>query len=352
MSYLPELRNSLVRAAERRHRTAAEGAPPPGERRSHPRSWLGLRAVPAILAGAVALGIAAFALVALGHGRAPSRTPPAHPLILGPSTAPPLPHLPPADFWLIIEAQMKAARHPDCPRNVSSAPAISYGSPSRKLLSLLGALRRPPIPADSAARALVERSLAAGAGEGPGLEVYIRYIRLARVLNGVSYFIVPAGDVIQFGPSSARCDAAQATALRQLVHGRPKLARALPLQAEYLRWQRYQATHTEGVFVVEMSAAGHDFSGNLTTADIEAGAVSGPSSETSGYIFYSVVPDGVAAITMRFPRDHERSFSPVTAAVGGNVYVLTPPPRAFYPSQIIWRGADGRVIRTFQAAYP
>ncbi len=151
MSCLPELRTSLVRAAERR--IAAPARLPVKRRRLQPRRLT--LALPTVMAIVVALGVAGIALV-LAHGRAPTN--PAagpKPSIANPGPASSLPFIPARDQKLIDLAQRKtAARDHACSASVRGRPVISQGSPSQEMLSLLGVLRHRPSAADAQARAV------------------------------------------------------------------------------------------------------------------------------------------------------------------------------------------------------
>src|ERR1039458_9869824 len=65
------------------------------------------------------------------------------------------------------------------------------GAPSQSLLSILGVLRRPATPAD-ALPASVKAFLTKPILNPLGREVFVNYIRRARVISGTAYYVMPA----------------------------------------------------------------------------------------------------------------------------------------------------------------
>jgi hypothetical protein len=355
MSYLPELRSSLVRAAERkrqpvtdeRGRTIASVMAP---RRPRLPFGASLRALPTALAVLVAVAIAGLALSVLGHGPPPA-TGPFSTNVPNPGPAPPSrPDIPLRDLELIYSAQGNAiAADHACSPFDRSVPVMSQGSPSRELLSLLGILRRPPRAADAYARSVFATVTK------PTREVYRRYARRARTFSRARFFIVPAGRVDWFRAVPARCIAEERAALQELLrqYGAAPGVQTLQLQAQYLEWQRYHGAHPQGGVCLGaespmVGAAGPAGTVDCTYAvgDIEQGVASGgPLDSTRGQLFYGVVPDGVATVRVRFSTVNGRRFRPTTAMVVGNVWVIAAPRGAHSPSAWIWRDATGRVLR-------
>lgn len=347
MSYLPELRSSLLQAAERRRRIggpgrSADSVLPDGRRRFQPPRFA--LAMPTVMAIAVALAVAGIALV-FGHGRAP--TPPAggpKPTIPNPGPPPTLRSIPPRDMKLIELAQRKTTAHDHaCSPSSHSLPVKSQGSPSGRLLSLLGVLRRPASAADAYARAVFAMS------PGEIREVFIRYARPVRVLHRARFFIVPAGDVTGFRVVPARCVAEERSALQRILRHTSVASHAhtVGLQAQYLAWQRYRAAHPEGVCLAAFSAAvggggGGSVDCRYTVGDIERGSAQ----FSLGQLLYGVVPDAVATVTVRFSTVNGRRSRPTTATVVRNVWVIARPRRTSYPSAWIWRDAAGRIVKT------
>src|SRR5665213_1883430 len=83
--------------------------------------------------------------------------------------------------------------HPERPRPAAAGRSLSScasssgtalsGAPSKSLLSILGVLRRPATAADSAS---------AVSARGQVQDVFVNYIRRARVVDGSPYYIYPA----------------------------------------------------------------------------------------------------------------------------------------------------------------
>jgi hypothetical protein len=224
--------------------------------------------------------------------------------------------------------------------------------PPQSLLSILGVLRRPQTGQDRVGQQLWERPVPAparrsgirrGVGIGEvltnnGLDprtqvahsvgfVYSDYVRRARVLNGVSYYLIP------------------------IVAG-------------------VDLKHPEGCVHPYVGLAfasnrpGHGGSGSCcsNTPQILAGrgggVISGGSNEASTESL--VVPDKVASATLEFSSPPNQgdlggrssassTTATVTARPVGNVIVLTLPGGRYSerPKTTIWRSATGAVIKTF-----
>jgi hypothetical protein len=201
-------------------------------------------------------------------------------------------------------------------RHESAGCAAVYGrgldgKPEPSLLSILGVLRRPATPVDS---------LPAGVG-GIG-DVFVRYVRRTRVLDGSSYYLYPALQGCR--PGHQAIDTA--TTHVDLGHG----------------------------------ILGGVGSGDTSTRQIETGqaASTGPPGSDTSATITMIVPDGVASVTLRYPAGRASGYSPrisppftVTTAVVGNEVVVTVPRSAgggpIWKPTMIWRGARGRIRRVF-----
>ncbi len=179
------------------------------------------------------------------------------------------------------------------------------------------------------------------------------------MLYGARFYIVPAGEVTGFRAVPTRCMAEERAALERIGHqwihpgtGTAIHAPTVQLQAQYLEWQRYRGAHAEGIclgaFSPVINGASHASEDcRYTVGDIERGSAStGGTDSTRGQLFYGVVPDGVALVTMRFSPLKGKRFPPTTAIVVRNIWALVPPPRAYFPSAWIWRDAAGHVLKT------
>jgi hypothetical protein len=338
MSYLPELRASLVRAAaaeSARHRTAA---PPPRRRRL---GWLG----PAIAAG-VTVAVVAVALVLIGHTRH-AASPTGH---AGPAakavvpTAPQQPNLSSAQWSLIERARNAATRSDPACWPYRKLPAELQGPPSRALTSILGVLRRPATPVDALPDDLLSHGVPAG--------IYVNSIRRALDENGVALYIVPTAG-LAFRTVPVRCAAKEHAALVHEARGlaRRQVRADLAMQRSYLIWQQYLARHPGAVCVATVSfqRVGRTLGGGsvecgATAAQIEQGTQVGGETSAHETVLSGIVPDGVAMVTLEF----RRPPGAARARVLNNGYVVELPRTSAEPSQILWLSAAGRVIKTIR----
>jgi hypothetical protein len=330
MSYLPELRASLVRAAAR------EAAPP--TRRRPGFAWL----APALATG-VALAVVAVAIVLVGHRHPGGGAPPAH--SNGAAPPPQMPNPSGAQWNLIVKARRDVVSHDSaCSPFVGSRPAFRTGHPGHALTSILGVLRQPASSADTIPLPLFQH--------GPA-DIYRSAIRLARDEAGVALYIAPTANVMGWKPVPGRCAAEQAAALDRVTRGSSPKQRAatLDVQKRYLAWQQYEAEHPQGVCLAEVDhnptrvrrLAVGGLGCGWGVAEIEQGLAGlGHTSSPGPSLFHGIVPDGVASVVLEFP-GHRGS---VTARVINNVYLASIAPSVEAPTRILWLAADGGVLRT------
>jgi hypothetical protein len=286
--------------------------------------WIGV--VPALAAVGVAVVVVVLALTLLHHGH------PATAAATGPAQRGYLP----AEVKYLREA----ARHvPECHAGKGPVlPATSDGSPGPELLSLLAVLRRPATAADQ-----LPRSLHAGA-ETQG--IYVHYIRLARVSDGMSYYIVPAESVARKVFIPARCYAAIIAAVRAELPQIPAKYRAptLDLAERIVARDRLaaRARTGPGVCLLMTGNAGTAGTCGATAAQLTSVGLVSFSGSVSG-----VVPDGVATVTLRYPDGGGRHPKTVTASVVGNVFASATTMELRLPSpSMIWRSSTGAVLKT------
>jgi hypothetical protein len=215
------------------------------------------------------------------------------------------------------------------------------------MLSVLGVLRRPATPADRLPAALYSDGRPVGVG---GLsKVYGRYIRRARVADGIAYYIIPG--VLGSPPPSAqvlnRCYALEMRALRGRLTQVTKSFRAQTLRYGALVYgatRAYIARQRphEGVTELSWQLNGSDGGGGggATPETISQQGMVG----ASGTGVYGVVPSGVARVTLEWPAKRPS----LTTEVVENVFVVRVPGAvSIFPSlRMIWRSASGRVIKT------
>jgi hypothetical protein len=217
-------------------------------------------------------------------------------------------------------APLPAGRPPSKTARRSPASCIPpnggalQGAPNKSLLSILGVLRRPATAAD-AGSGIVAQGFTSG--------VFVHYIRRARVVAGSPYYIYPA--VV------GGCGTGE-----KPHEGIMELARNVDLG--------------HGVI-------GGSGGGGATAAAIDKGqdAGSGPPGSSTGTTITMVVPDGVAIVTLRYPAGRASGYSPkisppftiTTTPVENLVVVRLPRRNPLQQGTVIWRAADGHIIKTF-----
>jgi hypothetical protein len=198
-----------------------------------------------------------------------------------------------------------------CPPRSRGIPLIQ-GAPSQSLLSILGVLRRPATPADVLPPDItnffkISANIFAQ-------EVFANYIRRARVISGLPYYVWP---VLYTG-----CGAVS---------------------------ERRQ----EGMMLTSANGWG----GAGTAAMIEHGTAIGSTGGFGHTTIEMLIPDGVATVTLHYPagtiggfdRHHAPAFT-TTASVVGNLLVVTVPRggnRLGTPMTMTWRTAGGEIVKTF-----
>lgn len=220
-------------------------------------------------------------------------------------------------------ASVPAGRRPSKSARLSPASCAPghrgalQGAPSRSLLSILHVLRRPAVAVDAGSGI---------AAQGFTSGVFVHYIRRARVVAGSTYYIYP-GIVGGCGTGESPHE------------GIMELAKHVDLGHGLI---------------------GGSGGGGSTAAEIEQGESAGtgpPGSSTSATITM-IVPDGVANVTLRYPAGRASGYSPkisppftITTAAVNNMVVVTVPRSAgggpIRAPTMIWRAANGHVIRTF-----
>lgn len=239
------------------------------------------------------------------------------------------------------------------------SPAANRGAtfldsaPPAWLLGQLGVLRRPPAPPDRSTQILMRNGFNAGAG------VYRRYIRRARTAYGKAFYIIPEARVTPFGPIPARCYRQERAALsRQLAHASgAERAAALRMQAQEQQAQRLQTGHRMGVCfaVVSLGYRGHGPGGvdegctplSSRTLPLPPGGGTGEDDRTDGSIDSGIAADGIASVAFHYAAGGGHPARTLMSRVVDNVYVLRIPPgtaHRSFPTRVVVRGADGRVI--------
>ena len=204
-----------------------------------------------------------------------------------------------------------------------SPRSYSTGTPAKALLSVVGVFRERATAADRAFAREYVAAAAANPGRFGGRITFVDYFRIARVVDDVSYYLVP---VIQ-----VRCDG------------------------------------SEGPDGVEVMRGGGsyccDYAPNIAQGKTAVSYDSGSSSASTTIV--TLIPDGVASVTIHLPagitrhyprrpdgqleQQYNKAYTTTTPIVG-NLLVVTLPGatgRFMYPLSLEWRNASGQVLRTF-----
>lgn len=246
----------------------------------------------------------------------------------------------------------RRACRPTTPRPL---PGTTHDVPAQATLDAVAALRRPAVPGDTfPAR--------------PGMvfgETYVDYTRSLTSASGKSFYLV----VARFTPSvyqpSASCLDAEHAQLVKLLRGKPRTLRSAAL-GEFGRIRRGQeqtpAAPTgprDGLFLFSKGPGGKGLGGGGgggTIADFRKYGLFTSSGRDASSTLTGLVPDGVASVTLQYPRTVSRGrwYKPAvypsaierTVPVQQNVLSVRVPrgaPDAF-PPRMVWRAADGTVV--------
>lgn len=245
----------------------------------------------------------------------------------------------------------------------AGATSVSQGAPSARMLALLAVLRRPATAADRLPRTrfYIKGRLNLFLPVG---EVYVRYIRLARVADGIAFYLIPVGKDGPPAPARAtldRCYAQQIATLRGKLTGVPVSLRASTMRdgerffAESRTNVANRRVH-ESVYELEAAQNGGGASDAGSAAAIQRGGPLGglgPQSTQKTVIMSGVVPDGVATVTLHYAAGgsgaHHLPPLTVTSTVVGNVFAMAIPDFGAtrnWPSTMVWRSRTGVLIKT------
>ena len=260
----------------------------------------------------------------------------------------------PAEQRYIDQAQRQTIAHdPGCkvPSNSQLGATFVHRAPPQALLSALGVLRRPALPADRSTRMLFRNGFNAGAG------VYVDYIRRARTTYGKSFYLVPEARIIPFGSIPGRCFGEMRRALQRDLRAAPVALRGptLRAQAQEFAIQRLQAKQQQGLCFAAVSLGYHGRIGGVDEGCSPGvpnvrdplGAGIGEGDRAGGTIFAAIVPDGAATVTLEFFAGRGNPARTIISDAVNNVVVFKIPPHTGHqqsPSRVIVRAADGHVI--------
>ncbi len=262
----------------------------------------------------------------------------------GPALIKPGPHASPqtvARYW-VGKADLHARRDGACVVSHTTLPKTVPGAPSPSLLDELAVLRRSATASDTLPRGL--------RGNSPQAR-YVSAIRLARTVDGFSYYIVPsASPSLLVGAPDQRCLAAASTALHAEAPRIPRAirARTLALAARTFAQERLTLARETGDGVCLLFAKQHESGGTCgaTGPDLRRWGLTSTMARIAG-----VVPDGVAAVVVHVPAyDGQRAITR-HAEVVNNVFatsILETFGDRRKPT-LRWLSASGKLIRSVPA---
>jgi hypothetical protein len=282
----------------------------------------------------VAVAIAVIAIAAFGHRHAAGVQ---HSLGGGPGRR--------QELRYIQNANRRALQTAACRDSGRPLPTVTNGSPSRFLLGVLGVLRRPAGAADALPRSL-RSAHEAGA-------IYLKYVRLAIVKDGVSYYVAPVASLAPSRGASAACYQAHRAALNAELPQIPPSVRAATLALEdrlIASGRRLQAQQDRGgvCLLTESQYAIGGACGGSASEISEQGMI------TDFGLLSGIVPDGVATVTARYAPTRTSRAHIVTTNVVGNVFATSlkiPYNTVNLQPTLIWRSADGTILKTVPAAH-
>jgi hypothetical protein len=262
---------------------------------------------------------------------------------------------------LINSATREMRRDPACRQRIDFTTTFTDAVPSAAMRASLSLLRRPAIPED-----LITQD------SGPGLEflgahgVYRNWIRMGRAADGSEHYLIVAQDRRFAQPVSRACLRTRHAALVRMTAGEDRRVRTIALRTE-ARINREE--QSAGGFprheVIYLFGRAPDGSVGGGGGGVElawflrhglfgtASRGSGDTAEVTG-----LIPDGVATIEATFAQRASRgphrapdlypSELTLTLPVQDNLVAFTVPREArdAFPSKMVWRAADGSIVRT------
>lgn len=326
MSYLPELRDAL-------HSTAARHAGQPHARR-RPRWRTAVSRTALIAAVLPSIALTVFILTSI-HTAHNTITPGASPT--GPPAAP--------AAW--VRAQRKAAqavfthdRGCRSKNSISGPQRMLEQAPGRQFTSVLGVLRQPaPVAARVTAARIRQLHVLAQ-------DIYIRYVRHG-VIDGVTYYLIPAAKDIGGPPLSARCVALELTAFAQQATQLPRTQRprAIAWERQQIRQRQQQRA---GVVLLTFTPGGGQGGAYRTLSDLRTNPFMGGGGGTNDVTTSALLlPNRVATVTAHYgtqtyPGRVSRPVT-VTRPVVNNLVIFVFR-GAWDPPQLTYRSANGTVL--------
>jgi hypothetical protein len=206
------------------------------------------------------------------------------------------------------------------------------GTPSQAMLSSFAVLKLPT-------KARVPPS-----EPGGGQKVYVNYVRIAQTRFGWPFKIIP---VANFATESSRCVALEASEVHTLIANAPARVRVKvdAIEHDVALDDRYIERNPEGICVSGYDGA--SLCETLLYAMKRGGISRGSSSSDSSLVSFDLVPNGVASITARYPKQPGSPARTISVRVINNLAVWKVADQSGNGAPtILWRAANGRTIRT------
>ena len=337
MTLVPEIHDQ-IRATARRRATAG-----PGRRRRSGRShraggWVLVTASMLVVAGVVAV-------IVLAGG--------AHDLANPAPTSPGRPGGPPPKGWVQLSesaTRQTWARDPSCePRPQPAHQPFRQDAPPRDLTSQLAVLRHPTPARERVSSETLDRSIRALPLDLFARGIYLRYVHRGQ-MNGISYYLIPAADVIQSLPVPERCYREQLAAFRQRTAKLPTAEQAplISYEISELQTARTAARHPDGVCLVHIGGGGIGHGPCSTAITLRQPPGMGSGGNNQSTVTAMIVPDRVATVTARYsPQTYPgRVLRAVTVTHRAINTVVIFNFRGAWdpPSALIYRSASGSII--------
>lgn len=266
-----------------------------------------------------------------------------------------------------VAMEMVGERHRSCKVSHLSEPVtFSDDVPSPRLLSLLSLLRRPPIAEDAVPdEQSVLRSVEA-------LGIYRNWYRIGRAADGAEVYVITSRSTQAARPASRFCLRKRHAQLVRLLRDEDRRTGRLALRAEReaAREQRtLRADGSEQVYLYPRVRGRVGTGGwRVGIGDLERRGLLVPTTFTNGEKYLErthvvgVFPDGVTRLELTYarravvwpytPPNVYESELRLTVPVQDNLvsfWVEREGADAVYPSQVVWRAADGSVVRVVRA---
>ena len=228
--------------------------------------------------------------------------------------------------------------------------------PSREILDAVAAFRRPAVALD-----VFPQRLVGGLGE-----TYVDYVRSVTSASGKSFFIGVARTVRFAYRLSDRCLALQRRKLVDLLAGKGAPLRSIALQEfgriddSARRTPSVPATPQDTLWFFSKGPGGVGLSGGSGGTPVDFFLAHGmfmSSGFRGSSTLSGLLPDGVASVTLHYPKivSNGRWYKPTvypsaytrTVGVQENVVSVRVPrgAGAAFPPRMVWRAADGTVVR-------